>query len=265
MLQLLATDFDGTSVGFTPNESCVDALALALEKINDDGILWSICTGRDFLYLLEGLEYFNPPIQPHYIITSERYLYSRDKKKGWQAFADWNRQCDFLHEELFKKNGLFFEEVKNLMLEYEEQITFLDDRYGIPETLLTKEEGLLNEIVLRLLSLPHSPRDFSFQRTHTHLRFCHIDFDKGRVVRELTRFLSLKSENVLAIGDHYNDLTMLNSCVASMLACPSNAHDEVKAAVQKTKGYISKNAAGKGTAEGIQFYHQKTKLKNQPT
>ena len=257
MLKLLTTDFDGTSIGFAPQESCVDSLALALEKIKHDGILWSICTGRDFVYFLEGLEYFNPPVQPDYLITSERYLYRRDEKKGWLAFTEWNQHCDSLHEELFKKNGLFFEQIKNLIAQYQGKITFLENHQGVPDTLLTDHEELLDEVVLQLRSLSHYPVDFSFQRSRTHLRFCHEHYDKGKVLAKLSCALVLNPENVLAIGDHYNDLSMLDGQVAGMVACPSNAHDEVKTLVQKANGYISNYSAGEGTADGIQFYHQK--------
>lgn len=257
MLKLLTTDFDGTSIGHAPHESCVDSLALSLEKIKHDKILWSICTGRDFLYLLEGLEYFNAPVQPDYIITSERYLYRYDQQKGWQAFEDWNKRCDFLHAELFKKSGLFFEQIKNLIAQYKEKTTILENQDGTPEILIAENENLLDEIVLEIESLAHCPADFSFQRSSIYMRFCHKRYDKGSVLRELSSFLALQSNNILAVGDHHNDLSMLDGHVASMVACPSNAHSEVKAIVQKAKGRISQYEAGEGTAEAIHFYHQK--------
>jgi hydroxymethylpyrimidine pyrophosphatase-like HAD family hydrolase len=75
---------------------------------------------------------------------------------------------------------------------------------------------------------------------------------------ELSSLLALQANNILAIGDHYNDLSMLDGHVASMVACPSNALSEVKAIVQKAKGRISQYEAGEGTAEAIHFYHQKS-------
>lgn len=263
MLKLLTTDFDGTSIGYTFNESCVDPLALALEKIHRDGILWSICTGRDFLYLLEGLEYFNAPILPDYLITSERYLYCYDKKKGWQPFTNWNQHCDMLHAEFFKKNGRFFEQIKNLISQYQGEVTMIENKEGISESLLAKSEELLDEIVLQILDLVPSPAAFSFQRTKIHLRFCHKQYDKGKVLGELSSRLSLKPNNILTIGDHHNDLSMLDGMVASMVACPSNAHHAVKTIVQKGNGYISQYPAGEGTAEAIHFYQIKKKAELQ--
>ncbi|MDH4469703.1 MAG: HAD hydrolase family protein [Verrucomicrobiae bacterium] len=257
MLKLLATDFDGTSIGYTPHESCVDCLALALEKIKNDEIVWSINTGRDFLYLLEGLEYFNAPVEPDYIITSERHLYRHDKKKGWKPFEEWNRHCDSLHAELFRKSGRFFEQIKNLIAQYSDETTLLENHDGVPEMLIAEKEELLDEIVLQVDSLPHRPNNFSFQRSSHYMRFCHKHYDKGKVLRELSSLLSLQANNILAIGDHYNDLSMLDGEVASMVACPSNAHREVKAIVQKANGRISQYEAGEGTAEAIHYYYQK--------
>jgi len=259
MFKLLTTDFDGTSVGYTPHESCVDVLAVALEKIHRDGILWSICTGRDFLFLLEGLEYFNSPVLPDYLITSERHLYSYDQSKGWQPCVDWNKNCDHLHEELFKNSGPFFEEIKNLIFQYQGNVSILENHAGIPEILEATHEELLDELVKRIDSLPGYPADFSFQRSGIYLRFCHSNYDKGTVLSELSSRLSLQPKNILTIGDHYNDLSMLDGKVATMVACPANAHDEVKKIVHKVNGRISQYQAGEGTAEVIEFYHEQFK------
>jgi hypothetical protein len=52
---------------------------------------------------------------------------------------------------------------------------------------------------------------------------------------------------------------MLDGKVATMVACPANAHHEVKKTVQKVNGRISQYQAGEGAAEVIQFYHDQFK------
>ena len=258
-LKLLSTDFDGTLVGYTPEESCVDVLALELENMERSGALWSINTGRPLFYLLEGLEHFQAPIRPHYIMTNERHVYHYDDRQGWVAFGDWNQQCDLIHDELFKTCGRFFEQVEDLVLEYGGAVTILDDLEGAPEGLLAENEEMLDGITLRLMSLSHRPQDFLFQRTPICLRFCHRLYHKGAVLGELSRLLSIKSDHILAIGDHHNDLPMMHPQVAGMVACPANAHEAIKRAVHEAGGHVSLHHAGAGTAEGIALYRQGNK------
>ena len=255
-LKLLVTDFDGTLVGFDTNEACEKSLAIELEKVCREGVLWTINTGRPFSVLLEGLEYFSSSVKPHFIITDERHLYYPDDDGNWKPLGDWNEQCDFLHDKLFQTCGSFFEEIHDLIAEYNGVVRIQRDTQGRPEGLLATNGKILDEIALRLLEHPHRPADFLFQRSDTHLRFCHQFYNKGSTLAELSRFLLIKADHILAIGDHHNDLAMLNSQVASMVACPSNAHDLVKETVRSQGGHVSQYPTSKGTAEAIGHYHR---------
>lgn len=255
-LKLLATDFDGTLVGFDTNESCEESLAIELEKISRDGIIWTINTGRPFDILLEGLEHFNSPIKPDYIITDERHLYYPSDDGSWKSLGNWNEECDFLHDKLFQTCGSFFEQIHDLIAEYDGAVRIHRDAQGTPEGLLAQHGALLDEIGERLLQHEHRPDDFLFQRSDTHLRFCHQFYNKGSTLAELSRLVSIKADYILAIGDHHNDLAMLDNRVASMVACPSNAHEAVKKKVLQLQGHVSEYPAGKGTSEAISRYQR---------
>lgn len=57
--------------------------------------------------------------------------------------------------------------------------------------------------------------------------FTHVDADKGTALKELARILSIKPEEVAAVGDNYNDLPMFRVC--GLPIAMGNAPDEVKA------------------------------------
>ncbi|MFZ4115511.1 MAG: HAD family hydrolase [Chthoniobacterales bacterium] len=257
-IKLLSTDFDGTLIGENPREACVASLALELEKIEGDGTFWSINTGRPLPYLLEGLEHFKSPIQPHYIITRERYLYYHDIQKGWTPLGDWNERCDLQHQELFEQCGLFFEKIETLVSSYHGSIIILKDDLGVPDGLVSEEEEVIYEITSQLMELPQRPKDFFFQGSGSQkkyfLSFYHRLYNKGTTLEALSSLLSIQADHILAIGDHHNDLSMLHPNIAKMLACPSNAHPMVKEAVLEAGGHISLHPAGKGTAEAIALY-----------
>ena len=61
-------------------------------------------------------------------------------------------------------------------------------------------------------------------RNTIYFRFAHRDYTKGSALGAITRELGLGAQNCFAVGDHLNDLSMLNRSYAQQLTCPANAH-----------------------------------------
>jgi hypothetical protein len=66
--------------------------------------------------------------------------------------------------------------------------------------------------------------------------------------------LGLTRTEVFAAGDHLNDLPMLKSEFAAWLAAPQNAVPEVKEAVTRQQGFVSRLTCGNGVAEGLEYH-----------
>ena len=66
--------------------------------------------------------------------------------------------------------------------------------------------------------------------------------------------LGIPREDVLAIGDHHNDIPMLDGSAAGMVACPSNAVREVQELVRRNNGYVSPYPWGEGVADAIRHF-----------
>ena len=128
---------------------------------------------------------------------------------------------------------------------------------GVPEGLIAESEEILDNVTARLNALPGRQDDFHYQRSNIYLRFCHRLYDKGSTLAELGRLLDMPTTDILAVGDHQNDLAMLYGRVAGMVACPANAHESVKMVVLKAGGHVSRLEAGEGTAEAIRFYRER--------
>ena len=58
---------------------------------------------------------------------------------------------------------------------------------------------------------------------------------------------------VLAAGDHLNDLPMLLREHARWLVAPANAVETVKDSVRSQNGYVSQLPHGHGVADGLEF------------
>ena len=78
------------------------------------------------------------------------------------------------------------------------------------------------------------------------LEFMHPEATKGRGLAELTRRLGLSREEVLAIGDSWNDLEMFKE--AGMAVAMGNAPPEVKSAAS----YVTKKVEDDGVAEALE-------------
>ena len=252
-IRLLSTDFDGTLVGGFWGERCAPLLAQELTRAVGGGAIWAVNTGRSLEAALDGLQKFEAPLAPQYILSSERHLYKPDGRGGWHDYGDWNRICREHHDLLFRESGGFFDQILDLASR-NEGITVLQNGAGVPEGLMATSEELLDEVTKEIGSLPGRPGDFHYQRSNIYLRFCHRRYDKGSTLAELSRLLDMPTADILAVGDHQNDLAMLYGSVAAMVACPSNAHRSVKEAVLRAGGYVSQSEAGEGTAEAIQFH-----------
>lgn len=86
--------------------------------------------------------------------------------------------------------------------------------------------------------------------------------DEGVIRRrrpQIARQLGLAPAQVLAAGDHYNDLPMLSAQFAGCLVAPDNAIPVVKEVVSRQGGYVSHQPCGHGVARGLEFYLEREK------
>jgi HAD superfamily hydrolase (TIGR01484 family) len=255
LIRLLSTDFDGTLVGGDWGEQCAPVLASELAATVAGGAIWAVNTGRSLQSALDGLRKLGAPVTPDYILTSERHLYHPDGQGGWHDYGDWNRICHEHHDRLFAESGDFFKQVEELVFRTP-GMTLQENVRGVPEGLIAQSEDLLDRVTLELETLPGRQADFHYQRSNIYLRFCHRLYDKGSTLAELSRLLDMPRADILAVGDHQNDIAMLHGRVAGMVACPANAHLSVKEAVLQAGGHVSRLEAGEGTAEAISLYRR---------
>jgi hydroxymethylpyrimidine pyrophosphatase-like HAD family hydrolase len=96
--------------------------------------------------------------------------------------------------------------------------------------------------------------EFSFNRNDVWMRFAHREIHKGSSLAELARLLGIPRSEVLAIGDHHNDIPMLDGTAAGMVACPANAVEAVKTLVREVGGYVSPYPWGEGVADAIRHF-----------
>src|SRR6266436_2137156 len=214
-IRLLSTDFDGTLVAHGTNSVLDHDCMEYVEKLQDDGVIWAINTGRSVDLLESGLSDFEFPIHPDFILTTEREVF-RPGKNGekWEPFGDWNERCARDHAELFSSaESILAELVDFVTQKTKAQLLYHSQEL---EGLRAESDQEMDRIVEFIEETRAKEPKFNYQRNTIYLRFCHADYHKGAALAELARLIDVPRENIFAAGDHHNDISMLNGQVAAM-------------------------------------------------
>jgi HAD superfamily hydrolase (TIGR01484 family) len=246
--KLISTDFDGTIFAEFENPPIPMALQELLMDLQGKGVKWAINTGRDMSSLLEAMARARIRVQPDFLVLVEREIHVHDGVR-YASLEAWNQEC------IRHQNALFArirEDVPRLTQWINERFsaTVYEDAYS-PFCLIAsdnKDADVIHEYLEAYCrSIPH----LTIVRNDVYARFSHAAFNKGTALAELARRLGIGPSEVLAAGDHFNDLPMLSRAHARWLVAPNNAIPSVKAAIIAQDGYVSSLPHGHGTAEAI--------------
>jgi len=251
-IRLLSTDFDGTLIGHEPDARTAASLAGALSDLRAAGAVWAVNTGRQLWFALEGLEHAHLPHDPEFVLSSEKDIYRRVEEGSWEAFGDWNARTEEQTSDLFGRARHVLDAIGE-MAAREDGIEVLYEN-GRMAGLMTADSAMMDRTAELVREVAANVADFSFNRNDVWMRFTHREIHKGSALAELARLLGIPRTEVLAIGDHHNDIPMLDGSSAGMVACPSNAVREVQEIVRANGGYVSPYPWGEGVADAIRHF-----------
>lgn len=251
-IRLLSTDFDGTLIGHEPDARTAASLTAALRDLRAKGATWAVNTGRQLWFALEGLEHVHLPHDPEFVLSSEKDIFRRIGEGDWEAFGEWNAHTEKRTVDLLGRAAHVLEAVREMCVADKNiEILYENGRVG---GLMTSDTGTMDRVVEKIRALSAGVPDFSFNRNTVWMRFTHREIHKGSALAELARLLDIPRSDVLAIGDHHNDVPMLDGSAAAMVACPSNAVSEVKDVVRAAGGYVSPFPWSEGVADAIRHF-----------
>jgi hydroxymethylpyrimidine pyrophosphatase-like HAD family hydrolase len=253
-IQLISTDFDGTLFAEFENPPVPVGLQELIATLQSQGTRWVINTGRDMSNLMESLGRARLSIHPDYLVLVEREIYVREGAR-YLGLEEWNRQCHQAHETLFARVR---PDVPRLAAWVNERFaaTVYEDPFS-PFCLIADNNGDADRIVAHLEEYCRLHPNLTIVRNDVYARFSHDGFSKGTALTEIARRLGLTSQQVLAAGDHYNDLPMLLRSRAACLVAPANAIPEVHEQVRREQGYVSAELCGYGVLDGLEYYLKK--------
>ncbi len=265
--KLLVLDIDGTLVGKNGTVSPEDKQALA--RAIGAGVTVSLCTGRapqgcrkllrelsldGYHTFHDGAQTFNP--------ETGRLLFSQPlKSEIIEQVIDWAhlRKMDI---ELYSATTYFGER--------ETWTTRVHrDFFDIP-VVITEFAGILQkETIIKMQTVVTNreeaekvaefTREFNGRCHFSPVKspaFPEVDFinilspevSKGKAVKALAKHLSIRKEEIIAIGDGFNDIPLLSA--AGLGIAMGDAPDELK----KTAQYVTLNVEQSGVAKAVKKF-----------
>ncbi len=250
---ILSFDFDGTLHQHTPLPPVSLEFFAAIHRLRKQhDIVWGINTGRSLEQTIEGLHESNFPFLPDWVVGREREVYYSQNDGRWHPDAKWNTLCEFEIQRLFKRSENLLSRIRREVEVHTgaRWMSFDGEPAGIISSTVDEMEWIIEHITPIIQEEP----DFSWQRNSIYLRFGHRDFQKGSSLCYVAGHYGLPVERRFAIGDSHNDLEMLDTSLAGMIACPSNAVPDVKQKIQKQGGFLASRPFSDGTVEALLHY-----------
>lgn len=250
---ILSFDFDGTlhqpHDGWPIQKEFFDHVRRMREEHD---ALWLINTGRSLFHMVQGISECRFPFLPDLIIVRERDIYQPGRFGRWVDLGKWNKNGEKDHKKLFQKAGKQLKELKAFVTgeTAAEWIESKEEPAGVIATSLEE----MAKIAERADRCCEMIEDLSYERNSIYLRFSHSAYNKGSALQEVQRLAGLGMGETFAIGDGFNDLTMLRPEVAAHLACPHNAIPEVKTAVRQAGGFLSDQYASGAAVDALNSY-----------
>jgi hydroxymethylpyrimidine pyrophosphatase-like HAD family hydrolase len=255
-VRLISLDFDGTILSYDhPDGVLHPEIIEILNTAGKAGVSWCANSGRDcesqraVIERSVGAGLKNLPAA-YICCESMVYLVLNDDVVSLEP---WNTQArqNLLdcHARVQKHLGARLDQIE---INYKPLITAVGD---LMTSYLLDQKGEGVFALYRELesSLAHM-EDVNIIRNGGWVAVNHRDLGKGNALKAYAGHAGVPLAQVLAIGDHHNDLTMLRGDTAAHVGCPGDAIPEVRDAVKKAGGMVGSLAGPAGTAEVIRMH-----------
>ena len=251
---VIVLDLDGTSARYEPRFELDPEVrkALAEARSHIPGLRWVLNSDRFEGEMIRLAEYLEPAERPDAILSCQHLMFLR-RDDGYVAHETWNDRHRRLHARLWQNiYPRFHGWQERIRDEYPVHELFVCDRYFAFRVPPKRLPALRSHVRNILTPWPEA----GISGNHEWVFVNHRDFSKGALLREYARLIGSDAAEILAIGDGYNDLSMLDRRVAAYLGCPGDAATDVCRAVKDAGGIVAQAPGPAGTASIIRQFCQ---------
>ncbi len=253
-IKLVVLDFDGTVMCYDEEPGFFHPeIVNLLNEMEDRGIAWCANSGRTLDSQVEVLEASAERGLRHWpcgILCDERLIFER-REDRFMPLSAWNRWADDLTARLHQHvRAALAGTLPRWRAEYAFSLVRLDT---LGSAFCLREDGEQPEQFFRacrdhLAGVPGS----RVIRNGQWVAVIPDQLGKGHQLRRFLMNLRLPARRVLAVGDHINDLPMLEGWAAAHVGCPADSAPEVIRAVTRAGGTVAAENGPLGTREILQ-------------
>jgi hydroxymethylpyrimidine pyrophosphatase-like HAD family hydrolase len=255
-IRLVCLDFDGTIMTYDEPAECFHPAVIdCLNHLLELGVNWCTNSGRDMesqVAVLEQSYRKGLHHRPVALMCCESLIYTQSNG-AYIPLEPWNsrvreemtvfhRQVQHLLEPHLQRIGRTYEPFPVLVGEHYTafQVADSDDR-----PLRLYED--VNEL---LASVP----GIMISRNGGWIAVLAEHLGKGNILGDFASRAGYDRAEILAVGDQFNDLNMLDGAVAMHAGCPADAIVEVRETVRTARGYVARAQGPLGTVEAIEHF-----------
>ncbi len=226
-----------------------------LNQLEDKGIRWCSNSGRDRadqLRVLEACASKGLRHWPDALVCSESMVYVREDG-AYVPLEPWNSQAHGWLKGLHANVQARLEPVMGALEErYKPRLVYVGDAFTA--YLIEDVDGRPIRFAAELESLLEGVPDWMMTRNGGWVAVLHKELGKGNALRAYSGHRGIEAAHILAIGDHFNDLNMLDGGAAGSVGCPANSIAEVQAVVRRKGGLVADRHGPEGTLDVLRHF-----------
>ena len=255
MIKMIAMDFDWTLIDHTGGRQRInEELLKELNHFINNGGYAGIVSGRQVWEFKGTFDSLGIPWHapfPNYMIAREAYLWEYDEK-----FVD----IKAVNMEISKKIlGLmrnltgYVDEVCHMLESHGIKLNnfFVYGDFAVELHVADIEEADYAMELVKQFVLDKGLNDTEVHRNGIMITMYHKESGKGNALLRACTYYGIKPNEVLAIGDNYNDISMIASDYGFVGACVGNSNEHIKKLVKEKSGFIGKGVACDGVLDII--------------
>ena len=254
-IRLLATDLDGTLIGCNDPPEAYQRFRDAVRVFRTRWrTSWAIVTGRHAEAIKGPLVRLGVHgLTPDFLVLEDARIYRRKSPGTYRPFRWWNfsvgrRRRALLHRYRHTVRGWR----DRLLDAYPEAEDLSLEGADLWFRFIGAADAQRAEAALRA-DVNGEPRLLVF-RWGREVYLGPVAGSKGDAVGKLARTVHVGPEEVFAVGDGPNDVSMLNGVSAASVACVRNAVPEVQQVVREAGGCVATDVGLAGVLQALAPY-----------
>jgi len=248
---LIALDFDGTSAVYEPHMAMHPGVMDELGILRQMGFGWVINSDRFTDTIIEVAERLPCRLRPEAIMSAQRFIHTRTEDGFFEPLQKWNDSRMELHNALWKELSPRFEDWQQ---EIESEFTICErvvDDFVFAYRVPAPENTSLRR---RMRSYIDPWPNAQLSGNHEWSFILHAEFSKAALLEHYCNLRGIETKKIIAVGDGFNDISMLDYRLTSTMGCPADAGSDVIAAVKAGGGYVAGSRGPDGTIEVLRHY-----------